>query len=95
MAAGIASLACVFGSECVILGGHVGSLLDARGDRIRAEVERQAFGPLGRDLTIMRNGLRERMVHIGAAELAFGALLNDPAHAPLFHVSELGVDAKR
>jgi len=95
LAAGIASLVCVFGSERVILGGHVGSLLDARGNRIRAEVLRQSFGPLGRDLTIVRNGLRERMVHIGAAELAFGTLLNDPAHAPLFHVAELRMDVKR
>ena len=95
LAAGIASLVCVFGSERVILGGHVGSLLEARGDRIRAEVERQSFGPLGRDLTIVRNGLRERMVHIGAAELAFGTLLNDPAHASLFHVAELREDVKR
>jgi predicted NBD/HSP70 family sugar kinase len=95
LAAGIASLVCVFGSERVILGGHVGSLLDARGDRIRAEVERQAFGPLGRDLTIVRTGLRERMVHIGAAELAFGPLLNDPAHTQLFNVAELRVRIKR
>lgn len=95
LAAGIASLVCVFGSERVILGGHVGSLLDARGDRIRAEVARQAFGPLGSDLTIVRNDLRERMVHIGAAELAFGTLLNDPAHAPLFHIAGLRADAKR
>ncbi|NTV39170.1 MAG: ROK family transcriptional regulator [Demequinaceae bacterium] len=95
LAAGIASLVCVFGSERVILGGHVGSLLEARGDRIRAEVARQAFGPLGRDLTIVRNGLRERMVHIGAAELAFGPLLNDPAHAPLFHIGALRAEARR
>lgn len=95
LAAGIASLVCVFGSERVILGGHVGALLDARGDRIRAEVARQSFGPLGSDLTIVRNDLRERMVHIGAAELAFGTLLNDPAHAPLFHIAGLRTDAKR
>lgn len=86
LAAGIASLLCVFGSERVILGGHVGALLDARGERIRAAVARQAFGPLGNDLTIVRNGLRERMVPIGAAELAFAPLLSDPAHAPLFHL---------
>ena len=89
LALGIASLVCVFGSERVILGGHVGSLLDARGDRIRAGVAKQAYGPLGRDLTIVRNGLRERVVHIGAAELAFSTLLNDPAHAPLFGIAGL------
>lgn len=89
LAEGIASLVCVFGSERVILGGHVGALLDARSDRIRAGVARQSFGPLGRDLTIIRTGLRQQMVHIGAAELAFGNLLNDPAHAPLFDVAGL------
>lgn len=86
LGAGIASLACIFGPERVILGGHVGALLDARGDRLRAEVSRQAFGPLGRDVSIVRNDLRERMVPIGSAELAFGPLLSDPAHAPLFHL---------
>lgn len=89
LAEGIASLVCVFGSERVILGGHVGSLLDARGDRIRAGVARQAFGPLGRDLTIVRTGLRQQMVHIGAAELAFGNLLSDPVHAPLLGIAAL------
>ena len=84
LAAGIASLACIFGPDRVILGGHAGALLDARGDRLRAEVTRQAFGPLGRDISIVRNDLRERMVPIGSAELAFWPLLNDPAHAPLF-----------
>lgn len=87
IADGIASLACVFGPELVILGGHVGSLLEARGERIRARVSRQSFGPLGRDLSIVRNGLRERMVPIGAGELAFAALLNDPAHATLHRLA--------
>lgn len=83
LAAGIASLACVFGPERVVLGGHVGALLDARGERIRAEVERQSWGPLGHDVSIVRNRLRERMMPIGAAELAFAALLRDPAHTAL------------
>ena len=94
LAEGIASLVCVFGSERVILGGHVGALLDARGDRIRAGVARQSYGPLGRDLTIVRTGRREQMVHIGAAELAFGTLLNDPAHAPLSNIARLRAGAK-
>ena len=86
LAAGIASLACIFGPDRVILGGHVGALLDARGERLRAEVLRQSFGPLGRDLKIVRNDLRERMMPIGSAELAFAPLLGDPAHAPRFHL---------
>lgn len=87
LAAGIASLACVFGPERVILGGHLGALLDARGERIRAAVEELAFGPLGSNIMIVRNRLRERMMPIGAAELAFAAVLRDPAHAPLFDLA--------
>lgn len=89
LAAGIASLACVFGPERVVLGGHVGALLDARGDRIRAEVERLAFGPLGSGISIVRNSLRARMMPVGAAELAFAPLLRDPARTTLFSVSDL------
>lgn len=92
LAAGIASLVCVFGPERVILGGHVGALLDARGDRIREGVREQAYGPLGRDVGIVRNHLRERMVSVGAAELAFKSLLADPANTPLF---ALGLDTDR
>lgn len=92
LASGIASLVCIFGSERVILGGHVGALLEARGPQIRNEVRRQAYGPLGRDVSIVRNQLRERMVSIGAAELAFKALLEDPANTPLY---ALDLDAQR
>jgi len=89
LAAGIASLACVFGPQQVILGGHLGALLDARGERIRSEVERQAWGPLGAGVSIVRNQLRSRMMPIGAAELAFASVLRDPAHATLVEVGEL------
>lgn len=92
LATGIASLACVFGPERVILGGHVGALLEARGTRIREGVHRQAYGPLGRDVMIVRNHLRERMVSIGAAELAFRALLADPINTPLY---SLDLDQER
>jgi len=95
LAEGIASLACVFGSELVILGGHVGSLLEARGDRIRTQVAKQSFGPLGRDVAIVRSGLGERMVPIGAGELAFGALINDPAHTQLYPLAEVKASVSR
>jgi predicted NBD/HSP70 family sugar kinase len=86
LAAGIASLLSVFAPARVILGGHVGALLEARGDRIRDAVHAQAFAPLGDEVSLVRNALRERMVPIGAAELAFGPLLADPVNTPLFAV---------
>jgi len=89
LAAGIASLISVFAPARVILGGHVGALLDARGDRIRDAVHAQAFAPLGDEVSLVRNVLRERMVPIGAAELAFGPLLADPVNTPLFEVGSL------
>ena len=83
LAAGIASLLSVFAPERVILGGHVGALWDARSERLGAGVRRQAFGPLGDEVTIVRNALRERMVPIGSAEMVFRALLKDPVNTPL------------
>jgi predicted NBD/HSP70 family sugar kinase len=89
LAAGIASLACVFAPERVVLGGHLGALLEARSDRINTEVERLAFGPLGTGISIVRNSLRARMMPIGAAELAFAPLLRDPARTALYSVGDL------
>lgn len=86
LAAGIASLLSVFAPARVILGGHVGALLEVRGDRIRDAVEAHAFAPLGDEVLLMRNALRERMVPIGAAELAFAPLLADPVNTPMFAV---------
>lgn len=87
LAMGIASLLSVFAPARVILGGHVGALLDARGDRIREAVRAQALTPLREEVSIVRNALRERMVPIGAAELAFEHFLADPLSSPLFRVS--------
>jgi len=84
LADGIASLLSVFAPERVILGGHVGALLEARGERIRDAVRAQSLVPLREEVSIVRNALRERMMPIGAAELAFGPLLADPLNTPLF-----------
>ncbi len=89
LAAGIASLISVFAPARIILGGHVGALFEARGDRVRDAVHAQAFAPLGDEVSLVRNVLRERMIPIGAAELAFGPLLADPVNTPLFEVGAL------
>jgi predicted NBD/HSP70 family sugar kinase len=81
---GVASLVNIFAPARVILGGHVGALFDARSDRIREGVTSRAIAPIGREVSLVRNRLRERMVPIGAAQLAFGPLLADPVNTPLF-----------
>ncbi len=84
LAAGIASLLNIFAPARVILGGHVGALFEARSERIRDAVTAQALTPHGDEVSLVRNALRERMVPIGAAQLAFEPLLNDPVNTPLF-----------
>jgi predicted NBD/HSP70 family sugar kinase len=84
LATGIASLLNIFAPARVILGGHVGALFEARGDRIHGAVTSQALAPVGEEASLVRNVLRERMVPIGAAQLAFGPLLADPVNTPLF-----------
>ena len=78
LADGISSIVVALAPERVILGGHVGALLDVRGERIRARVRKQAYGQAVAAVSIVRNHLRERMVPIGAAERAFAQLLRDP-----------------
>lgn len=75
----IATIVSVFGTERVVLGGHVGALWEARTSRIKERVADLAYGPLGAGVTITRNRLRERMMSVGAAEVAFAPLLDDPA----------------
>ncbi|WP_291379445.1 ROK family transcriptional regulator [Demequina sp.] len=84
LAAGIASLLNIFAPARVILGGHVGALFEARSDRIHEGVTAQALAPVGEEASLVRNVLRERMVPIGSAQLAFGPLLADPVNTSLF-----------
>lgn len=87
LAAGIASLVSVFAPARVILGGHVGALLDVRGDCIRNLVGAQVLAALGHEVSLVRHALRERMIPIGAAQLALEPLLADPINTPLFTLS--------
>ncbi len=87
LAHAIGNIVMMTGPQRVILGGHVGALLDARGDLIKELVRRDAYGPLGTEVSIVRNKLRERTVAVGAAEVAFETLLSDPAHTPLFRLA--------
>lgn len=79
LALGIANIAAIFSPERVILGGHVGALFEVRADLVRAEVERLSLPVHAEGVQIVRNELRDRMMAVGAAELAFTDLLKDPA----------------
>lgn len=89
LAAGVASLVNIFAPARVILGGHVGALFEARSERVHARVAAEALAPVAEQVSLVRNVLRERMVPIGAAQLAFAPLLADPVNTPLFEWGSL------
>ena len=78
LARAIASLVSVFNPEAVILGGFLGSLYEFRAEQLESTVRAHAFAPLGDSLTVTRTQLRDDLLMVGAAELAFAALLADP-----------------
>ncbi|MEF2978800.1 ROK family protein [Subtercola sp. YIM 133946] len=79
LALAIGNFVSVFNPESVVLGGFLGSLYEANPERLRAAVRELTLGSLGETLRIDRAQLRSRLLTIGAAELAFGDLLADPA----------------
>ncbi|HEU4576668.1 MAG TPA: ROK family transcriptional regulator [Polyangiaceae bacterium] len=74
----IAGFVAIFNPELVLLGGFLGTLLDAMPSRLEACVARLCFAPAAAGLQIRRVALGENLLLIGAAELAFQALLTDP-----------------
>ncbi|PKQ26829.1 MAG: transcriptional regulator [Actinobacteria bacterium HGW-Actinobacteria-4] len=75
---GIANLISVFNPEAVVLGGFLSALYEARPERIAQAVAADAFAPLADHVRIERAQLGENLLMVGAAELAFAALLQDP-----------------
>lgn len=78
LARAIASLVSVFNPEAVILGGFLGALYELRSEALKSTVAAHAFAPLADDLVVTRTQLRDDLLLVGAAELAFAALLADP-----------------
>ncbi|AXH34043.1 ROK family protein [Humibacter sp. BT305] len=79
LALGISNLISVFDPELVVLGGFLGTMFSADPERLRQRVARASFTRLAEGVRIERAELRSRQLLIGAAELAFGPLLDDPA----------------
>ncbi|PFG30539.1 ROK family transcriptional regulator [Paramicrobacterium agarici] len=63
----------------VVLGGFLGALYDARTDEMTRLVGLQTLGPAFEDVAIARAALGDEILLIGAAELVFGSVLDDPA----------------
>lgn len=74
----LGSMITIFNPELVVLGGFLGSLLDAEPERLRSFVAQESLAPQLSIVEIVRPQLRENVLLVGAAELAFESLLRDP-----------------
>lgn len=74
----IAGFVSIFNPELILLGGFLGTLHDAMPSRISSCVSRLTFAPAAADLKIQRVALGDDLLMVGAAELAFQAVLADP-----------------
>jgi predicted NBD/HSP70 family sugar kinase len=69
----------MFDPEMVILGGFLGSLLSVGRERLAEAVSVRSMSSVGHTVAIERASLGSRLLMVGAAELAFAGLLDDPA----------------
>lgn len=74
----LGSMITIFNPELVVLGGFLGSLLEAEPERLKNIVAQESLAPQYSIVEIVRPQLRENVLLVGAAELAFEALLRDP-----------------
>jgi predicted NBD/HSP70 family sugar kinase len=79
LAIGIAGLVNVFDPDVVVLGGLFARILPSIGATLEGELELRRYRAARRDVPVVGAELGPRAVTVGAAELAFGALLDDPA----------------
>jgi predicted NBD/HSP70 family sugar kinase len=74
----ISNFISIFNPEIVVLAGFLGELLEVNPERLLERVTSNSFHQLSADVELVRAGLRSQHLLIGAAELAFSPLLNDP-----------------
>ncbi|MGK9147454.1 ROK family protein [Plantibacter flavus] len=65
--------------QLVVLGGHLGIVLELASDDLHDAVRERALEPPFEDVAIVRAALGQDLLLIGAAELAFDRLIADPA----------------
>jgi predicted NBD/HSP70 family sugar kinase len=69
----------IFNPRLIVLGGFLGALFEASPGTIERAIAEQTLAGPGDCVEVVRAQLRSRLLMIGAAELAFAALLADPA----------------
>jgi predicted NBD/HSP70 family sugar kinase len=79
LAVALGNVIAIFNPSAIILGGFLGSLFAADPARLEAGIRSISFGNLAENVRVERAQLRSRLLMVGAAELAFGPLLHDPA----------------
>lgn len=79
LAIGIAGLVNVFDPDVVVLGGLFARILPSIRATLDDELELRRYRAARREVPVVGAALGPRAVTVGAAELAFGALLADPA----------------
>ncbi|MGO4689752.1 ROK family protein [Glaciibacter sp. 2TAF33] len=82
LAVAVRNAANVFNPELIVLGGFLGALIAVAPGRLEMLVTEHGLGATAESLVIARAELGSRLLMIGAAELAFGSLLADPARIP-------------
>ncbi len=81
LAIGIAGLVNVLDPDTVVLGGLFARILPALRASLDAELADRRYLAARRDVAVVGAALGPQAVTVGAAELAFGPLLDDPAGA--------------
>jgi len=79
LAISISNFISIFNPEIVVLAGFLGELLEANPTRLKERVESNSFTRLSADVRLVRAQLRSQHLLVGAAELAFSSILNDPS----------------
>ena len=79
LAIALANITNTFNPRLIVLGGFLGSLFAAAGDELVARTRARALVGARDEVAITRATLGSRILTIGAAELAFRALIADPA----------------
>lgn len=78
---GVANVVNLVNPELVVFGGFLGPLYDAAPEALEHAVRTTALAGMRDDVRFIRSELGPALLPIGAAELAFGPLIADPAAA--------------
>lgn len=78
LAVGLRNAVNAFDPDAIVLGGFLGALFEEQPAALLEALQRQLMPPMAESLAVVRGSLGEDRLLIGAAELAFRALLDDP-----------------